>query len=118
MNRPHFSRKERARIFALHEGVCYLCAGKINACEAWDIEHEIPWEISRDNTDANLRLAHRKCHVVKSRADAKDIAKVHRIAAKHNGTAPKTRTPLRSRGFAKSRLWPASGNDDSHDNTD
>lgn len=121
MARPSFSRKERARLFALREGVCYLCSGKIDATrEAWEIEHEIPWEISRDNSDDNLRLAHFKCHKVKTAKDAGDIARVKRIAAKHNGTYPKPigNARLRSRGFSKTRLWQPNGNPDSYDSSE
>jgi 5-methylcytosine-specific restriction endonuclease McrA len=97
------TRKRKALIFAAHNGVCYLCGGKIGVGEAWDAEHQIPWEISRDDSDDNLRPAHKKCHAVKTSRDRKDIAKVHRMAAKHNGTWPKTRAPLRSRGFSPTR---------------
>ena len=120
MNRPHFSRKDRDRLFELRGGTCYLCSGAIQReTQAWDIEHEIPWEISRDNSDDNLQLAHRKCHAVKTAKDAGDIAKVKRIEAKHKGTWPKTRAPIRSRGFASTRpscLWPASSTE--HDGSD
>lgn len=108
MTRRSFSRKERARIFTLRSGVCYLCAGKINgAIESWEIEHEIPWEISRDDSDDNLQLAHTKCHRVKTAADRKDIAKVQRMQAKHEGTFPKPigNARIRSRGFEPSRGW-------------
>ena len=116
MARPSFNRKERARLFALREGCGYLCDGKIGATEAWEVEHEIPWEISRDNSDDNLRLAHVKCHRVKTAKDRKDIAKVHRMEAKANGTWPASPTPLRSRNtFAKrTPLWKPLGGTD-HD---
>lgn len=91
MGRPSFNRKERARLFALRGGVCYLCGGKIDgATERWEIEHEIPLAISRDNSDDNLRLAHFKCHKVKTANDAGDIARAKRRAAKHDGSARKT----------------------------
>ncbi len=104
-NRPaSFSQKDRARLFALRGGRCYLCSGKIDSTrEAFDIEHEIPWEISRDNSDDNLQLAHRKCHKAKTAVDAGDIAKVKRIEAKHKGFYPKSRAPIRGRGFANTR---------------
>lgn len=108
-----FNQKERARLFALRGGRCYLCSGRIDATrEAWEIEHEMPWEISRDNTDDNLQLAHKKCHAAKTAVDAGVIAKVKRIEAKHKGFWPKSKTPLRSAGFQKTRLWAASRNPD------
>lgn len=119
MSRPHFNKKERERLFGLYKGECYLCGGSIDRVrEAFDIEHQIPWEISYDNSDGNLRLAHVKCHKVKTAKDRKDIAKVHRIAAKHNGTAPPSRAKIQSRGFPKSRVWQPSGNEEAQDVVD
>lgn len=115
MTRKSFNRKERARLFALRDGVCYLCAGKIGVAEAYDIEHEIPWEISRDDSDANLQLAHVKCHKVKTATDRKDISKVQRMEAKHNGSWPKSRSPLKSRGFTATRAYFFTGDTDGQD---
>lgn len=116
MTRPHFSRKERARLFALRRGICYLCSGKIDGVrEAYDIEHRIPWEISRDNSDDNLELAHKHCHKVKTAQDAGVIAKVKRLHAKHNGYYPPSKAKIKSRGFASTRgsLWTkGNGSDD------
>ena|SRR5690349_21306196 len=93
MARPSFNQKDRARIFALRKGVCYLCCGKIDGTvERWEIEHEIPWAISFDNSDGNLRLAHFKCHKTKTAKDAGDIARAKRRAAKHDGSAAKSRS--------------------------
>ncbi len=103
MARPSMTRKRKAAIFAQHNGACHLCGGTISVGEAWDAEHVIPWEISRDDSDDNLRPAHKKCHASKTADDRRDIAKVQRIQAKHNGSWPKSKTPLRSRGFASSR---------------
>lgn len=111
MARPSMTAKRRALIFERHKGVCHLCKGKIHVGEAWDAEHLIAWEISRDDSDDNLAPAHKKCHAVKTRDDRKAIAKVHRLAAKHEGRWPKSRTPLRSRGFSKSRPIPETSHD-------
>ena len=121
MTRPRSNKKERARLFALRDGVCYLCSGKIDSTrEAWEIEHEIPWAISRDNSDSNLRLAHKKCHAGKTAKDARDIAKVKRIEAKHKGLYPKPvgNARIPSRSFSSTRLWQPSGNQENHDVSD
>jgi 5-methylcytosine-specific restriction enzyme A len=115
MSRKSFSRRERGRLFALHGGRCYLCEGRIDVTEAWEIEHEIPWEISRDDSDDNLRLAHVKCHRTKTAKDRKDISKVQRMEAKHNGSWPKSKAKLQSRGFSSTRIWPASNNPEIRD---
>lgn len=101
MARKSFSRKERARLFELRKGCCYLCKGKIGVAEAWEIEHIIPWEISRDDSDENLDLAHKKCHRVKTDDDMKTIAKVRRQEAKHNGTWIRSKAKIPSRPFPK-----------------
>lgn len=115
MARRSFSKKDRARIFAMRKGRCYLCSGKIDGTvEAFEIEHVIPWEISRDDSDGNLQLAHKKCHAKKTAKDRKDIAKVQRIEAKHKGFYPKPigNAKIRNRGFTPTRLWPAGNNRD------
>jgi 5-methylcytosine-specific restriction protein A len=97
MNRPHINRKERARLFSLYDGTCYLCSGRIGADQAWEIEHVVPWELTHDNSDDNLRLAHAKCHKAKTADDIRGIRKADRIKAKHDGTYPPSPNPLRSR---------------------
>ncbi len=117
--RPSMTTKRKMLIFAQHKGICYLCKGKISVGEAWDAEHVIPWEISRDDSDENLRPAHVKCHRVKTARDRKDIAKVHRIEARHKGAKTSRGRPMpgskasgikkRMDGTVERRgtLWPA-----------
>ena len=100
MSRKSFNRKDRARIFNAALGVCHLCQGKIGIGEAWEIEHVIPYALTRDDSDDNLRPSHVKCHRIKTDADVTAIAKVYRMEAKHNGSWPRSSRPLRSPGFA------------------
>lgn len=105
--RRSFSTKDRARLFTLRGGKCYLCGHKIdNTSEAYEIEHEIPWEISRDDSDDNLQLAHKSCHKDKTAVDRKVIAHVHRVEAKFTG-AKRPAGKLRGPVFAKpqKRAW-------------
>jgi 5-methylcytosine-specific restriction enzyme A len=118
MTRRSFSKKDRARIFAANCGCCHLCEGKIAVGEKWDVEHVIPWALTRDDSDANLRPAHVKCHAVKTAKDVGDIARAERRRAKHLGYAPKTRNPIKSRGFGISRLWTPTSKEDAHDTSD
>ena len=102
MTRPSFSRRQRAAIFESAGGVCHICGGKIRVGEAWEAEHVIPYALTRDNSDANLRPAHVKCHAAKTREeDIPRISKAERQRAKHFGYWPKSTRPIRSRGFAK-----------------
>lgn len=78
--------KRRAEIFAAHEGTCHICGGVIDGTrEAWEVEHVIALEVSRDDSDGNLAPAHVACHRAKTKADARIIAKCRRVAQKHIG---------------------------------
>ena len=106
MGRRSFSRKDRARIFAANNGACHLCSGKIAVGEAWEVEHVIPYALTQDDSDENLRPAHVKCHKKKThQEDRPRISKAERQRAKHLGTWPPSKAPLKSRGFSSSRLW-------------
>lgn len=102
--RKSFSKKERARLFVLNAGECHICSGKIDGVrEAYEIEHVIPWALTQDDSDPNLRLAHVKCHKVKTVDDRQRISKAERQFLKHNGLWPSSKAKIRSRGFANSR---------------
>lgn len=87
MARKRFSDKDRARIFADNNGVCHLCKQKIDGVrEAWEIEHVIAWELTRDDSDGNLRPAHIDCHKRKTHTqDRPAINEAKRREAKHTG---------------------------------
>lgn len=102
MARKHFSRTERVRIFDLHGGRCHICEQKVQVGEAWDLEHVVPWELTRDDSDTNVKPAHKHCHKAKTADDVNAIRKADRVRAKFIGAWPKSRTPLKSRGFSKS----------------
>lgn len=88
MARRRFTDKDRARIFTANKGCCHLCGGKIDVAEAWEIEHVIAWELTRDDSDENLRPAHIKCHKEKThKQDRPAINQAKRREAKHKGFA-------------------------------
>jgi 5-methylcytosine-specific restriction endonuclease McrA len=93
--RKHRSTKERARLFKLFGGKCYLCDGQIDGTkEAWEIEHVIPLAQGGEDEDHNLQLAHAKCHKAKTVEDVGNIAKAKRREAKHTGAkVPAGRIP-------------------------
>ena len=107
MTRRHWSRKARAAIFEAAGGLCHICGGRIQAGEAWELEHVTALSMGGADEADNLRPAHIKCHRNKTSAEAPILAKARRLEAKHKGTWPKSRTPLRSRGFQKTREIPA-----------
>lgn len=80
------SAKERARLFGLHGGVCHLCGEKIDGTrERWELEHVVPWALTRDDSDDNCRPAHARCHRMKTPGDQAGIAKAERTRLKHVG---------------------------------
>lgn len=106
MGRKRFTDKDRARIFAANNGCCHLCNTKIDGVrEAWEIEHVIAWELTRDDSDDNLRPAHIACHKQKThKQDRPVINEAKRREAKHNGVkrpssqlAAKPKQPKQSR---------------------
>jgi len=103
MARKNFSRKERVRLFGLHGEKCHICSQKIQVGEAWELEHIVPWELTRDDSDENVKPAHFKCHKVKTADDVAAIRKADRVKAKHIGAWPEPRAKIKSRGFGNSR---------------
>lgn len=103
MSRKSFSRKERVRLFDLHGGRCHLCNQKIQVGEAWELEHIVPWELTRDDSDDNVKPAHKFCHKEKTADDIDAIRKADRIRAKHIGAWPKSKARIKNRGFGRTR---------------
>jgi 5-methylcytosine-specific restriction endonuclease McrA len=80
------SQSRKTRIFVAANGICHICGEKIDGVkEKWDAEHVIPYELTRDDSDDNIRPAHKRCHTAKTKDDVKMLAKVKRVAAKHQG---------------------------------
>ena len=100
------SPSRRARIFANAGGVCHICGEPIDGIrDAWEVEHIIPYALTRDDTDENLAPAHARCHAVKTKQDVTRIAKAKRVAAKHNG-AHRTKRKMPYRRFNGEPVWP------------
>jgi 5-methylcytosine-specific restriction enzyme A len=99
------STTRRARIFEAAGGVCHICGQKIDGTrERWEAEHVIPYAMTRDDSDDNLRPAHVACHAGKTAQDVPQIAKAKRVAAKHIGAArPRRKMPYRR--FDGTAVW-------------
>lgn len=100
-------RTVRARVFRRYEGRCYLTGQKIAAGVEWDLEHIKPLSMARPgetlNRETNMAPALKEPHREKTAAEAGPRAKADRIHAKHHGYFPKSKTPMRSRGFGATR---------------
>jgi 5-methylcytosine-specific restriction protein A len=94
----------KLRIWEREEGRCYLTGLKINALkDAFEYEHVIALANGGQHRESNIRLALTDAHKAKTRADIDVTVKTRRQRLKHLGQWPKSKTPLRSRGFAKTR---------------
>jgi CRISPR/Cas system Type II protein with McrA/HNH and RuvC-like nuclease domain len=108
--RPSMTKARRVRIFIKEEGRCYLCRDKIKIGELFEVEHVIPWALSQDDSDDNLKVAHTICHrQLKTGDDVKRIAKAKRQGRE---TGQQARRAVKggsipSRSFPKTKTtWP------------
>jgi 5-methylcytosine-specific restriction endonuclease McrA len=103
----------KLRVWERCNGRCALTGKKIMPGDAHDYDHIIPLGLGGEHREGNLQLVSAEAHKQKTRADVDMIAKAKRISLKHTGNWPKSKTPLKSRGFPKSRRAVAV-----HDETD
>lgn len=108
--RPSMSKARRVRIFVKEDGRCYLCQEKIKIGQLFEVEHVIPWALSFDDSDDNLKVAHTVCHrTLKTKDDVTRIAKAKRQGRE---TGQQARRAIKggsipSRPFPKSKTtWP------------
>lgn len=83
--RRSLSPLQRLKIFEAAKGRCHLCKQRIQVGERWEVEHPIPIAMGGKDDASNMAPAHVKCHAVKSKDDARNLAKVTRTRAKHRG---------------------------------
>lgn len=93
----------RLRVLLRQGGVCALSGHRISAGDEWDVDHITPLSMGGTNSEKNLQAVWRPAHRKKTAAEASVRAKADRIRAKFLGVYPKSKTPLRSRGFEKTR---------------
>lgn len=116
------SKARRLRLFARDGGLCHLCKRKVLAGEDYELDHIIPWALAFDDSDDNLRVAHKSCHRTdKTGDDVKRIAKAKRQSGIEGGQAARRAKRgfglIQSRGFSAngpkqkiaSRPWPKKG---------
>lgn len=111
----------RARVFAAHDGRCHRTGRKIQAGEAWELDHIVALINGGRNVESNLApILAGKPHREKTAEDVAIKAKTARMKAKHLGIFPKTKAPLRSRGFVTTRpgLWRIPNSPEHYENDD
>ncbi|MDR7035229.1 HNH endonuclease [Mesorhizobium sp. BE184] len=99
--------KVRDRVFFRAKGICHISGRKIVVPrDRWQLEHVVPLSMGGEHREANMRPALTEAHKAKTAEEAGARAKADRMRRKANGTWPKSKTPLRSRGFDKTRTIP------------
>lgn len=93
----------RLRIFEREGGKCWISGRKIMPGDLWDLDHRVALINGGAHSEDNLFPALRDKHREKTADDVAIKSKTYRMAAKHAGTWPKTKNPIRSRGFDSSR---------------
>ena len=96
----------RLRVFQAHGGRCHLSSRLIRPGDQWDCDHVVALINGGEHRESNLAPALREVHREKTAEDVAIKSKTYRMAAKHAGTWPKSKTPLKSRGFQKTRFIP------------
>ena len=105
--RPSMSKARRLRIFVKEDGRCYLCGDKVMIGQLFEVEHVIPWALSFDDSDDNLKIAHTVCHkTLKTKDDVKRIAKAK---AQGGETGQYARRQNRGHGLIQSRPFSKDG---------
>lgn len=100
----------KARIWRAQEGRCAISGVKVPTGEG-DYDHIRALADGGEHREGNLQLVWRPVHREKTAAEAGPRAKADRIFAKHNGLWPKSKRPLQSRGFDRSRKSPETPHD-------
>ena len=109
-SRPSMSKARRVRIFVKEDGRCYLCQDKIKLGQLFEVEHVIPWALSFDDSDDNLKVAHTVCHRTLKTKD--DVARIAKAKRQGRETGQQARRQVKggsipSRPFQKTKTtWP------------
>lgn len=93
--------KVRDRIMAREGNRCHLCTREIVSGEKWDLDHVVALINGGENREANLKPAHRKCHVEKTAADVAEKAKTAAKRMRHLNIRPAPAKPIQSAPFPK-----------------
>lgn len=86
----------RLRIFEAHGGVCHISGRRIQAGEAWQLDHIIALINGGENRERNMAPALTAPHKAKTRLDVAEKARVARKRKTHLGLKkPRTITSWR-----------------------
>lgn len=75
----------KLRVFERHGGICHISGRKIQAGEAWELEHVKALSLGGSHRESNFAPALKSAHKKKTAEDRKAKAKSDRIRKKHLG---------------------------------
>lgn len=84
-SRRKFSRADLERIVALSKGCCHICGQPVKESN-WHREHVLPLADGGKDEVSNIRMAHDKCHRLKTVKEAAERAKANAAGAAQRGT--------------------------------
>lgn len=94
----------RTRVLERYKHRCHWSKRPIGPGDDWDLDHLIALCNGGENREKNLAPILRGTpHREKTDADLAIKQKITRMQQKHNGTYPKSRARIQSRGFQKTR---------------
>jgi 5-methylcytosine-specific restriction protein A len=91
----------KLRIWERCAGKCALTGRKLRPGDPYDFDHIIALINGGQHREFNLQVVTRVAHKEKTAEDLAIKSKTYRMAAKFNGTWPKSKAKIRSRGFSK-----------------
>lgn len=94
------------RLFLRQNGRCAISGRKMLPGDEKHADHIVPLKDGGANVESNLQLVLAAPHREKTAVENKGRAKERRMRLKHAGLWPKSRNPIKSRGFPKSRGEP------------
>lgn len=89
------------RLFLRQNGRCALTGRKMMPADEKHADHIIPLKDGGENKETNLQLVLATPHREKTAVENKERAKERRMRLKHAGLWPKSKHPLKGRGFPK-----------------
>lgn len=89
------------RIFLRQNGRCALSGQKIRPGDGTHLDHVLALKDGGENREDNLQLVLEEPHREKTKKENAARAKEKRMRLKHAGLWPKSKRPLKGRGFPK-----------------
>lgn len=89
------------RLFLKQMGRCAITGKKFMPGDRPHADHIVPLKDGGANRETNLQLVFARAHREKTADENAARDKERRMRMKHNGTWPRSKAPLRSRGFPK-----------------